>query len=71
MKPHYFDQSEADADDMELQMAIHQGYVPAKCLLGGRTIESEIAKGNDPCLGCKCKRTKCGGRSPILSTLED
>ena len=34
MKPHYFEQSQPDEDDIHLKMAIGQGYVPPKCLLG-------------------------------------
>lgn len=33
MKPHYFDQPIADLDDIPLQMAKGQGYVPSTCLL--------------------------------------
>ena len=60
-KLHYFDQDEADADDILLQMAKHQGYVPDTCLLGGATVMSEIRKGNNPCHGCAGPREKCKG----------
>lgn len=62
MKLHYFDQAEPDKDDMMLGMAIMQGYVPKKCLLGGATVMDEIRQGRYPCDGCNGPRQKCGGR---------
>lgn len=62
MKPHYFDQEEADTDDMLLNMAKGQGYVPQTCLLGGMTVMAEIRAGRDPCAGCEGPRKKCYGR---------
>ena len=61
MKPHYFDQENAD-DDFMLKMAIHQGYVPQTCLLGGQMVMGLMNEGKDPCKGCECDRLKCGGR---------
>ena len=52
MKPHYFEQAEADQDDMQLGMAKMQGYVPSGCLLGGMIVMDEVGKGNHPCWGC-------------------
>lgn len=62
MKPHYFSQEQADADDWQLRMAIDQGYVPEQCLLGGPVVMSEINAGRDPCAGCAGPREKCVGR---------
>lgn len=62
MKPHYFDQEEPDDDDLHLAMAVHQGYVPPRCLLGGMAVMSEVGKGLDPCGGCYGQREKCAGR---------
>jgi len=62
MKPHYFKQDAADADDMFLHMAIQQGYVPKNCLLGGLTIMAETNAGRDACAGCEGPRERCGGR---------
>jgi len=62
MKPHYFNQDKADSDDMLLRMAIQQGYVPERCLLGGQTAMGLVNQGDDPCGGCNCDRDKCGGR---------
>ena len=60
--PHYFDQEEADPTDHALKMCIHQGYVPASCLLAGMLVLGIIALGDDPCTGCNCDREKCKGR---------
>jgi len=62
MKLHYFDQLEADTNDINLAMAIGQGYVPRTCLLGGMIVISEINEGRDPCVGCEGPRDKCKGR---------
>lgn len=62
MKLHYFDQAQSDADDMQLQMATAQGYVPRTCLLGGVVVMSEVRDGRDPCDGCAGPREKCHGR---------
>lgn len=62
MKIHYFDQDIADADDLLLQMAKGQGYVPATCLLGGRVVMAEVNCGRDACAGCEGPREKCHGR---------
>ena len=62
MKPHYFTQSNADADDVMLGMAKMQGYVPQTCLLGGMVVMSEISAGRSPCWGCEGPREKCHGK---------
>lgn len=62
MKPHYFEQAEADTDDHHLGVAKMQGYIPPTCLLGGFTVMDEVTKGNSPCKGCKCDREKCKGK---------
>jgi len=62
MKVHYFEQNEADKDDIHLEMSIAQGYVPKTCLLGGLTVFGEIGEGKDPCAGCAGPRGKCHGR---------
>ena len=62
MKPHYFEQAEADKDDMLLGMAKMQGYIPQTCLLGGMVVMSEINASRDPCAGCNAPREKCHGR---------
>ena len=62
MKPHYFEQDEADKDDIQLEMAKMQGYVPRTCLLNGIIVMDEIRNGRLPCDGCKCPREKCLGR---------
>lgn len=62
MKLHYFDQPAPDADDLQLQMAIQQGYVPATCRLGGAVVMAETRAGRDACAGCSCDRAVCRGR---------
>lgn len=62
MKPSYFEQDQADADDMMLGMAKMQGYVPQTCLLGGKVVMSEINRGESPCSGCNGPREKCLGK---------
>ena len=62
MKLHYFEQAEADRDDMMLGMAKMQGYVPLGCLLGGAVVMGEVQAGNHPCYGCNGPREKCGGK---------
>ena len=61
MKPHYFDQEKPDADDILLNMAKGQGYVPSSCLLGGMIVMDELNKGNNPCWGCDGPRHLCKG----------
>ena len=68
MKPHYFEQTETDEDDIHLKMAKQQGYVPQQCLLGGIIVMEEIRAGLNPCRGCYGPREKCGG-SPISENL--
>lgn len=62
MKLHYFDQEIADEDDINLAMAIGQGYVPKTCLLNGMVVMYEVNKGNNPCWGCNGPREKCKGK---------
>jgi len=62
MKPHYFDQDEADKDDMFLDMAKMQGYIPQTCLLGGQVVMGLVNEGKSPCKGCNCDRNKCKGK---------
>ena len=62
MKPHYFEQQEADTDDMLLGMAKMQGYVPQTCLLGGATVMGEVRAIRSPCDGCHGPREKCKGK---------
>ena len=62
MKTHYFNQDQADSDDILLIIAIHQGYVPQKCLLGGELVMALINFGKNPCVGCAGPREKCDGR---------
>ena len=62
MKFHYFNQAEADKDDLLLAMVKGQGYVPQTCLLGGQTAMAEVNAGRNPCSGCEGPRDKCGGK---------
>jgi hypothetical protein len=62
-KPHYFDRGVPDADDILLEMAKGQGYVPPRCLLGGTVVMHEVNAGRDPCHGCEGPRDKCFGRA--------
>ena len=62
MRLHYFEQESADENDVQLWMAIKQGYVPMTCLLGGGTVMDEVKNGRDPCAGCAGPRVKCKGR---------
>jgi len=68
MKVNYFNQIEADYDDIKLDMAKMQGYVPKGCLLGGIVVMNEVNKGNSPCWGCECPREKCGGKAKEFIT---
>lgn len=62
MKPHYFEQDEADKDDILLAMAKGQGYVPKTCLLGGTVVMAETSAGRSACAGCNGPREKCHGK---------
>jgi len=62
MKPHYFDQEEADLDDTLLSMAKSQGCVTGDCLLGGAVVMAAIRNGDSPCWMCRGPREKCGGK---------
>jgi hypothetical protein len=62
MKPHYFEQEEADKDDFPLFMAKTQGYAPQTCLLNGIVVMDAIQSGRHPCDGCMGPRDKCKGR---------
>jgi len=68
VKYHYFNDEKADADDHQLNMAKMQGYVPAKCLLGGAIVMLEVNLGNSPCWGCNGPREKCGGKPKRVGT---
>lgn len=61
-KLHYFDDDKPAPNDIQLAMAKKQGYVPVGCLLAGVVVMSLVTGGNDPCKGCNCNRSKCGGR---------
>ncbi len=61
-KPHYFDDAEADRNDIHLGMAKHQGYVPQTCLLNGVVVMDCVNRAEDPCKGCTGPREKCKGR---------
>ena len=52
----------ASPEDITLQIAIGQGYVPKTCLIAGGIVMGLINKGKDPCEGCYSDRSKCGGR---------
>lgn len=69
MKPHYFEQAEADVDDIQLDMAKGQGYVPKTCLLNGIVVMSELGEGRDPCAGCTGPRERCHGRLERLERM--
>lgn len=62
MKPNYFEQDKADADDVMLGMAKMQGYVPHGCLLGGVVVMAETQAGRSACWGCNGPRERCGGQ---------
>ena len=62
MKPCYFNQEEADEDDLQLTLAKQQGYVPKTCLLNGIVVMSEVVEGRSPCWGCEGPREKCHGQ---------
>jgi len=62
MKPHYFNQESADTDDLMLELAKMQGYVPDTCLLSGMVVMDEINKGKSPCWECEGPRDKCQGK---------
>ena len=50
------------SEDIALDMAKDQGYVPKGCYLKGEVITILILQGKDPCAGCNLNRKKCGGR---------
>lgn len=62
MKFHYFEERKADINDIQLKMAINQGYVPSTCLLAGFIVMSEISAQRDPCAECNGPREICKGR---------
>lgn len=70
MKLHYFDQTEADKDDHKLNKAKEDGLIPKNCLLNGNIVSSELARGIDPCGGCQCERSKCGGRPKTIGDVK-
>ena len=59
---HYFEPGGDPSGDTKLQMAIHQGYVPGTCLLGGVIVLDEVNKGRNPCWGCNGPRERCMGK---------
>ena len=61
-KLHYFKDEKADPNDHFLKMSIQQGQVPKGCLLNGQIVWGLTTDGKDPCDGCNCDRSKCGGR---------
>ena len=61
LKPHYFNDEQADPNDMPLGMAKMQGYVPDGCLLGGSVVMGLVGEGKSPCAGCEGPRARCGG----------
>jgi hypothetical protein len=68
-KLHYFDDPQADPNDIWLTLAIQQGYVPDTCLLAGRVVMQEVNQGNDPCAGCAGPRPRCHGRPETAGEL--
>ena len=48
--------------DIQLELAVEQGYVPSKCYLDGRLVMVLMISGEDPCRGCNLNRKICGGR---------
>ena len=62
MKSRYFREGKPDKDDIHLEMAKGQGYVPKTCLLGGQLVMALVNSGENPCTGCNCPREKCHGR---------
>lgn len=69
MKLHYFLQTDADADDMIIQIMKETGAVPPNCLLGGVVARAMVTNGKPPCDTCKGPRSKCGG-TPELTDEE-
>lgn len=67
MKPHYFDQGQADPDDFMLKACINQGYVPPTCLLNGAIVLAEVNAARVPCAGCEAPREKCHGSPRSLN----
>ena len=49
-------------DDIQLEMAKNQGYVPKHCYLKGEVVMMLMMDSRDPCKGCNLDRQKCGGR---------
>jgi len=52
--------SESPNSDIQLQMAIQQGYVPKGCNLPGGLVMVLVNSGKNPCVGCNLDRNKCG-----------
>lgn len=63
IKLNYFEEGKADPFDLQLKIAIGQGYVPSGCLLSGVSVMCLVSSGKDPCAGCWADRKICGGRS--------
>jgi len=49
-------------DDMLLEMAKQQGYVPTSCTLNGNIVMGLVNQSEDPCKGCNGNRGTCNGR---------
>lgn len=47
-------------EDIQLEMAIQQGYVKKGCSMAGKQVMMVIGLGATPCKGCNCDRNKCG-----------
>jgi len=62
VKHQYFSQGKADKDDLLLQHAVAQEWVPKGCLLEEWLVHDLRSGGIDPCAGCRGPREKCGGR---------
>ena len=67
MRFHYFEDEKAPLEDIQLQMAVNQGYVPSTCLLAGFIVLGEVRDRKDPCAGCNGPREKCHGRPKLDS----
>lgn len=55
-------QSVPVGQDLLLEMAKQQGYVPPKCYMVGKLVFALQRRGDDPCVGCVGNRLICGGR---------
>ncbi len=46
--------------DIQLEMAINQGYVKKGCSMAGQLVMMIINSGETPCKGCNCDKVECG-----------